>query len=279
MKIFVENIPSFYRTEHVNQVSKRIPVAMIYTQPKEKETTRNEDFFRGKFNYETLFLKGSWLSKLRQIHKFLYNKEIEEVIICGWNYIGFWAMAFISPKKKNSVIVESSIYECATTGPKAIVKKIFLSRIHKAYPAGYAQAEVLKRLRFKGEIVPSGGCGILNYLDQPAYEERGEVKRFLYVGRLIDLKNLRLLIEVFNHLSYLELDLVGFGEQEAELKAMAGENIKFLGAINNKELWKLYREVDVFVLPSKSEPWGLVVEEALNNGTPVIVSDKVGLQG
>ena len=32
----------------------------------------------------------------------------------------------------------------------------------------------------------------------------------------------------------------------------------------------------VFILPSVSEPWGLVVEEALNNGTPVIVSDRVG---
>ena len=34
--------------------------------------------------------------------------------------------------------------------------------------------------------------------------------------------------------------------------------------------------MDVFVLPSKVEPWGLVVEEALNNGIPVIVSDRVG---
>ena len=276
MKIFVENIPSFYRTEHLNQVAKRIPVGTIYTEAMEKETTRNEDFFNGNFDYETLFLKGSWLNRYKQVRSFLRDKVIEEVIICGWNYPSFWLLAFMSPRKKNSCIVESSIYECKTTGLKSIIKKLFLTRIHKAYPAGKAQAEVLKRLGFKGEIVESGGCGILNYMEQPPYEARKEVKRFLYVGRFIDLKNLKLLIEVFNHFPYLELRLAGFGEQDEELKSLAGSNVKFLGAVNNKDLWKVYRESDVFVLPSIAEPWGLVVEEALNNGTPVIVSDKVG---
>ena len=61
-----------------------------------------------------------------------------------------------------------------------------------------------------------------------------------------------------------------------ELKSIANKNISFLGAIDNKNLAQYYQNADVFILPSKSEPWGLVVEEALNNGTPVIVSDKVG---
>jgi glycosyltransferase involved in cell wall biosynthesis len=57
---------------------------------------------------------------------------------------------------------------------------------------------------------------------------------------------------------------------------MAKPNIKFTGAINNKDLPSYYQRADVFILPSLSEVWGLVVEEALNNGTPVMVSDRVG---
>ena len=57
---------------------------------------------------------------------------------------------------------------------------------------------------------------------------------------------------------------------------MAKQNVHFLGAINNKELSGYYQKMDVFVLPSLIEAWGLVVEEALNNGLPVIVSDRVG---
>ena len=57
---------------------------------------------------------------------------------------------------------------------------------------------------------------------------------------------------------------------------MAGSNVRFVGAVDNEKLPAVYRAADVFVLPSIIEPWGLVVEEALNNGTPVIVSDRVG---
>ncbi len=72
------------------------------------------------------------------------------------------------------------------------------------------------------------------------------------------------------------LEVFDFVLTEEELKAMAKQNVHFLGAINNKELSGYYQKMDVFVLPSLIEPWGLVVEEALNNGLPVIVSDRVG---
>ena len=74
----------------------------------------------------------------------------------------------------------------------------------------------------------------------------------------------------------LNLNMVGFGYMEAQLKSMAGKNINFIGAVDNKDLPAVYRANDVFVLPSVSETWGLVVEEALNNGIPVLLSDKVG---
>ena len=38
----------------------------------------------------------------------------------------------------------------------------------------------------------------------------------------------------------------------------------------------MYAEYDILILPSLSEPWGLVVEEALYYGMPVIISDRVG---
>ncbi|WP_140184585.1 glycosyltransferase, partial [Vibrio parahaemolyticus] len=54
------------------------------------------------------------------------------------------------------------------------------------------------------------------------------------------------------------------------------ETIEFLGYVDNALLGEFYQKSDAFILPSTSEPWGLVVEEALINGLPVIVSNKVG---
>lgn len=55
-----------------------------------------------------------------------------------------------------------------------------------------------------------------------------------------------------------------------------GGAIRFLGFRNQTELPALYDLCDVFVLPSRFEPWGLVVNEVMNAGKPIIVSDRVG---
>jgi glycosyltransferase involved in cell wall biosynthesis len=80
----------------------------------------------------------------------------------------------------------------------------------------------------------------------------------------------------------LEFDLVmvGSGEMEAELKAMAKRlglsNAVFPGFINQQKLPRIFGACDIFVLPSEDEPWGLVVNEAMCAGLPIIASSEVG---
>ncbi len=65
-------------------------------------------------------------------------------------------------------------------------------------------------------------------------------------------------------------------QMEKQAGEFAGKDIRFLGFRNQTELPALYDLCDVFVLPSRFEPWGLVVNEVMNAGRAVIVSDKVG---
>jgi glycosyltransferase involved in cell wall biosynthesis len=72
---------------------------------------------------------------------------------------------------------------------------------------------------------------------------------------------------------------VGDGPLRCSLEESArplGDAVRFLGFRNQSELPALYDLCDVFALPSRFEPWGLVVNEAMNAGRPVIVSDRVG---
>jgi glycosyltransferase involved in cell wall biosynthesis len=73
---------------------------------------------------------------------------------------------------------------------------------------------------------------------------------------------------------------VGDGETREALERRASRlgwsSIKFLGFQNQTELPRYYDLCDVFVLPSVREPWGLVVNEVMNAGRAVIVSDQVG---
>lgn len=74
--------------------------------------------------------------------------------------------------------------------------------------------------------------------------------------------------------------IVGDGEERAALEGRAQQaapgNIRFLGFRNQTELPRFYDLCNVFVLASVDEPWGLVVNEVMNAGRPVIVSDQVG---
>ena len=73
---------------------------------------------------------------------------------------------------------------------------------------------------------------------------------------------------------------VGDGEERAALEAAVAQrgwsSVRFCGFQNQTTLPDYYAACDVFVLPSEREPWGLVVNEVMNAGKPVIVSDQVG---
>lgn len=103
---------------------------------------------------------------------------------------------------------------------------------------------------------------------------------FLYAGKFYEVKQLDLLISVFKELKgdQYRLLLVGNGEQEEQLKEAAAndQRIIFQPFRNQSEMPLVYRLGDVFVLPSKSETWGLAVNEAMACGRPAIVSDACG---
>jgi glycosyltransferase involved in cell wall biosynthesis len=52
--------------------------------------------------------------------------------------------------------------------------------------------------------------------------------------------------------------------------------VRITGFLNQTEIPKAYAAADLLVLPSRSETWGLAVNEAMNFSLPIIVSDRVG---
>lgn len=106
----------------------------------------------------------------------------------------------------------------------------------------------------------------------------------LFVGRLVKEKGLFTLLRAFKEVksvySNVSLLLVGDGVLRESLQNFIEkeriEDVHFAGLVPNEELPRYYRISDIFVLPSIYEPWGVVVNEAMASGLPVILSDKVG---
>lgn len=76
------------------------------------------------------------------------------------------------------------------------------------------------------------------------------------------------------------LVLAGSGEMDDRLRAMAAANpdlsIHFPGFINQQELPRLFGASDIFVLPSQAEPWGLIINEAMCAGLPIVAAREIG---
>jgi glycosyltransferase involved in cell wall biosynthesis len=105
---------------------------------------------------------------------------------------------------------------------------------------------------------------------------------FLFVGRLDPAKGIALLLEAFSRVSArngkIRLHVAGDGIlRDMVTKAIANSaRIDWAGRLTGPALLDAYAAADVFVLPSLFEPWGLVVNEAMAAGLPVIASDRVG---
>ncbi len=107
----------------------------------------------------------------------------------------------------------------------------------------------------------------------------------LYCGNLLDLKGVGDLLRAFSVFADerddVVLVLVGSGKNEreyrslAESKGLAGR-VFFAGFVPREHLGPYYAVADLLVLPSRREVWGLVVNEALAAGVPVVVTDVAG---
>ncbi len=106
------------------------------------------------------------------------------------------------------------------------------------------------------------------------------------LGRYHKFKNLDLLMHAFAKIYSTfpdwELWIVGGGDMIEEYKKMAlnlgiSKSVKFLGQVTDtNELRQIYSLASILVLPSSFESFGMVIPEALSNGTPVIISQQVG---
>jgi len=114
----------------------------------------------------------------------------------------------------------------------------------------------------------------------------GQPLRLIVVGRHIRVKAFEVAIEAVALANrkagrnIATLDLIGDGKEHIYLEALVQllglqDMVTFSGWLNNEEVWRRLRDADALVVPSRFEPYGVVVLEAMANGRPVLASDQV----
>lgn len=136
----------------------------------------------------------------------------------------------------------------------------------------------------KKNFKPFAYCGAIN--EGKAFHEKkytdGHQVRFLYAGQLNHRKGLDVLMQALSESdkgSFI-LHVCGTGTEEQQLKTLSrhlkiDNKVHFAGHLNTKALEKAYTNADVFVLPSRFDGYGAVLNEAASYSLPLIASENV----
>ena len=237
--IIVTHIPNFYKVNLYNQLSKNMKIFVIFIASNSNEK-RSDDFINLNnldFEYRLLH-KGDYESRdvrsnIFKLKTILRQHKCKRILVSGWNSKEYWYCVLANKKPKNCLALESTIHESNTDGIKGLMKKIFLSRISITFASGNLHKSLLNQLNYKGKVKITRGVGIIN---KPHYhfKKKDYKKRFIFIGRLSKIKNINMLVDLFNDLEDYILTIIGSGTLEKELKNKAKNNIEFKGQIANK---------------------------------------------
>lgn len=174
------------------------------------------------------------------------------------------------------------------------IKSFIVKKAQGFFCYGSKSAEYIYKLGMKPKHILVANNAVDNQKVVEVYNEAIKQKErnkknynlrkynFIYVGRLIAIKNLDNLLTAYKSLNNKDWGLIilGDGSEEEKLKQFVEDNeligVHFVEGQQWFDVPKILSLADVFILPSYSEPWGLVVNEAMAAGMPVIVSNKCG---
>jgi glycosyltransferase involved in cell wall biosynthesis len=303
--VYWNNIPSPYTVERLNEVARRgnIDLEVWFTSRTHRDRSWEVDETKWEFPFR--YLHGISVPRCRGGSQFelrspfvvgrsrpdlLVSLYAEPVYLAGWTFartLGIRTAFRILPTY-DSWVRRSPAKEAAKRYAFAKVDGV---KVPGPDGAAYARKYGVppERIHTVTQSVDvdrflEGRCRWLPERDALRAQFGVDGCVFLYVGRLVDEKGLRTLLDAYRLVaqgaSRVSLLLIGDGAGEAEYRRLVERrglpNARFGGFVQQADLPRVYAMADVFVFPTLGDPNGVVVEEALASSLPVIASAAAG---
>ena len=305
--IIIHNIIAPYKVALFNELSTLVPnMEVIFIAEKEKRRDWEIDYTSINFPYTVLF-KGS----IDSVNIFTIAKKtwriLEKIrpnisIICDYSNIFGWVALLWAKKNQNKLIfwLDSTYNDRKHYFPKEQIKHLFLKHFDAFLAPGQKTKNYLEYMKVDRKKIITTGYSVNNdfFIDQfqlnknhknTLFNELG-IKRkhnFIFIGRFAYEKNILNLLNSFSDVSKSDSEwgllLLGDGPLKKDIVSYISQNkledrVQLPGFIQQDKIVKYLVTSDVLILPSYSEPWGLVVNEAMLCSMPVIVSNRCGCE-
>jgi glycosyltransferase involved in cell wall biosynthesis len=295
-KLFSEIFAQF--PKHDNELL----VAQIGLYESSRKSFGDLDYSIHQYPYKLLFDKAleeiSFGDRLKALSKLLIEYKPTLVNFTGYYDIATWPLILYCKLSGIKIVLsnESTAQDQKRSFIKEVIKKWIVNFFDSFFCFGTKSAHYLTTLGVDPAKISVVKAAVVdNQFIEDAYKKalvsfRQSTKEalklrplnFIYVGRFVSVKNLDLLLNAFDKLKdpLWGLILIGDGECKTGLEKMILEkNIEGITILPSQKWNEIPRFLtlgDIFVLPSFSETWGLVINEAMVCGLPVIVSDQCG---
>ena len=257
--------------------------------------------------YDYEFLRRGDLSRRRRMGvrdpvALLRSEQVTDVLLVGYAH-PFERQILMAARKVGARVLMrgefSDLGEEERSPVKVVARELYLRWFYSNVDAfGYIGHDALQHLRSRG--VPESKLFSSPYcIDNELFEvQRAKFARaearaklgltddqfaLIFTGKLIPRKDPLFLLDAIAQSQVAEkiaLIVLGDGELRepflAKGRQLLGSRLLFQGFVNQSSLGQHYSAADAFVLPSRVETWGMVANEAMLFGLPVVLSDQVG---
>lgn len=300
--VILHNIISPYKTLLFNELFKVInDFKVLYMA--ETEANRDWNIRKDELNFPYEFISNGKLQNHNQYKiavqtwKRLNRINPDILILGGYKYPAYWTALLWAKKNRKKIIIWSASNQTdhKRNFLKEKLKSTLIKKCSAANVYGSRSKDYLIELGLKKEAIFIMG----NTTDNLFYYDRTNdfrtkrnklqkeygfpARNFLFIGRFSREKNIINLSKAYKKLTNQDnwgLILAGDGPQKDDIYNYIKEhnlsNVFLVDFQQKEDLPKFLAVSDILILPSISEPWGLVVNEAMAAGLPVLVSKKCG---
>lgn len=292
--LFMANIPSPYRVKFFDELGKYCDLTVTFEG--KKATDRDAGWkARATTSFRSVYLKGIRTSSDQflcpGIVKIL-NRRFDHIIVGGYSTpTSMLAIEYMRLRRISFWIEADGGIISNDNKLKYGLKRHLISSASAWFSSGKATTEYLVHYGAKQEktcVYPFTSVSANQILDHlPTKEEKEnlrkelgvtEQKMIISVGRFIPVKGFDVLMKAAKNLpSDIGVYIVGGQPDENYLKMQNELNLShvhFIDFMSPDRLAKYYQAANLFVLMTRGDVWGLVVNEAMANGLPVITTDR-----
>ncbi len=234
--------------------------------------------------------------KVWGVCRYIYKYKPDIINIGGWGVDLSITLSVVFSYILGIKIVisnESTVHDRNNKGIKEFFKKSLINMTTAFIVFGKTSKEYLKKYGIRDAQFLEDNAAVVDdkaiktqfakFSKENHFPEIRTKHNFIFVGRVVAVKNLDLLLDAFEMVKAQIPDwgliIVGNGNKEAKINSLIenkASQIYHYNAVDWREVPKFYTKADCIVLPSFSEAWGLVINEAMLCGLATITSDRCG---